>query len=120
MTTIAVSPIKTDADYEAALERVSQLMDALPDTPESDELDILITLVEAYENEHYPLDFPDPITALRFRMEQAGLTPNDLIPYLGSHSTALEILSGKRTLSLSMIRALHLHLHIPAEILLQA
>ena len=120
MTLITVSPIKTETDYEVALERVTQLMDAPSDTPESDELDILTTLIEAYENEHYPMDFPDPLTALRFRMEQAGLTPDDLVPYLGSHATALEILSGKCPLSLSMIRALHRHLQIPAEILLQA
>lgn len=120
MTLITVSPIKSETDYDVALERVAQLMEALPDTPESDELDILTTLIEAYENEHYPMDFPDPLTALHFRMEQAGLTPDDLIPYLGSHTTVLEILSGERPLSPSMIRALNHHLQIPAEILLRA
>lgn len=119
MAQSTIKPIKTETDYEAALERISTLMDAASNTPEADELDVLTTLVEVYEEQHYPIDFPDPLSAIVFRMEQSGLTQRDLIPYLGSRSKVSEILAGKRSLTLSMIRALHNHLGIPAEVLLQ-
>ncbi len=119
MTQSTIKPIKTEADYEAALERISTLMDADPNTPEADELDVLATLVEVYEEKHYPINFPDPLSAITFRMEQSGLTQRDLVPYIGSRSKVSEVLAGKRSLTLSMIRALHSHLGIPAEVLLQ-
>lgn len=119
MAQSTIKPIKTETDYEEALERISTLMDAASNTPEADELDVLTTLVEVYEEQHYPIDFPDPLSAIVFRMEQSGLTQRDLIPYLGSRSKVSEILAGKRSLTLSMIRALHNHLGIPAEVLLQ-
>ena len=111
--------IKTEEEYESALGRIEELMDAEAETPEGDELELLGTLVEVYEEKHYPITLPDPIDAIRFRMEQAGLKQQDLVPYLGSPSKVSEVLSGKRTLSLKMIRALHTGLGIPAEALLQ-
>lgn len=119
MTQSFIKPIKTEADYETVLKRIEQLMDAESDTTEADELDVLTTLVEAYEEQHYPMNLPDPIAAINFRMEQAGLSQRDLIPYIGSRSKVSEVLTGKRSLTLSMIRALHEHLNIPAEVLLQ-
>ena len=119
MTQSFIKPIKTEADYETALERINDLMDAAPDTAEADELDVLATLVEVYEEQHYPINFPSPIDAIAFRMEQAGLSQRDLVPYIGSRSKVSEILTGKRSLTLSMIRALHKHLQIPADVLLQ-
>lgn len=119
MVQFTIKPIKTEVDYEDALERISVLMDAAPGTAEADELDVLTTLVEVYEEQHYPIDFPDPIAAISFRMEQAGLTQRDLTPYIGSRSKVSEVLARKRPLTLSMIRALHSHLSIPAEVLLQ-
>jgi HTH-type transcriptional regulator/antitoxin HigA len=113
MTTTAIKPIKSDADYEQALERIYELMEAQPNTPEADELDVLTTLVEAYENKHYSIDLPNPISAIYFRMEQEGLKQIDLVPYIGSRSKVSEVLSGKRSLSLKMIRALHKGLQIP-------
>jgi HTH-type transcriptional regulator/antitoxin HigA len=94
-------------------------MDADADTPESDELEVLATLVELYEEKHFPIDWPNPIAAIRFRMEQSGLTPRDLIPLLGSRAKVSEVLSGKRSLTLQMMRALYEHLGIPAEVLLR-
>jgi len=114
-----IKPIKTEADYEAALERISDLMDAKSGTMEADELEVLATLVEYYEAEHYPIGMPDPIAAIRFRMEQAELNQRDLIPYIGSRSKVSEVLSGKRPLTLQMMRSLSQHLGIPAEVLLQ-
>jgi len=111
--------IKTEEEYESALARIEELMDAELGTAEGDELELLATLVEVYEEKHYPIALPDPIDAIRFRMEQAGLTRHDLEPYLGSRSKVSEVLSGKRTLSLKMIRALNTGLGIPAEALLQ-
>jgi HTH-type transcriptional regulator/antitoxin HigA len=110
--------IKRRADYEAALARMEQLMDAGPGTPEGEELELLSLLVHDYEERKLPIDKPDPITAIRFRMEQQGLVPQDLVPMLGTRSRVSEVLSGKRCLSLKMIRALVTGLHIPAEILL--
>jgi HTH-type transcriptional regulator / antitoxin HigA len=119
MTSTTIKPIRTEEDYEAALLRIEALMDAEADTPESDELEVLATLVELYEEKHFPIDWPDPIAAIRFRMEQAELTPRDLIPLLGSRAKVSEVLSGKRSLTLQMMRALHEHLGIPAEVLLR-
>jgi len=119
MNSIAIKPIKTEADYDAALEQIASLMDAKAGTPEADELEVLATLVECYEAEHYPINLPDPISAIRFRMEQAELSQRDLIPYIGSRSKVSEVLSGKRSLTLQMMRSLHQHLGIPAEVLLQ-
>lgn len=111
--------IKTEEEYETTLERIDALMDAVPDTPEGDELELLVTLVELYEEKVYPIDLPDPVEAIKFRMEQQGLKQKDLIPFLGSRSKVSEVLSGKRPLSLAMIRKIHNGLGIPAEVLLQ-
>jgi len=110
-----IRPIKTKNDYERALKRIESLMDALPDTPEGDELDILATLVEAYEDRHFPIESPDPVAAIEFRMDQLGLTRKDLVPYIGSRHKVSEVLNHKRDLSLSMIRRLHSGLKIPLE-----
>ena len=111
--------IKSDHDYEVTLERIEALMDAAPNTPEGDELELLTTLVEIYEKKKFPIDLPDPIEAIRFRMEQAGLKQQDLVTYVGSRSRVSEVLSGRRALSLKMIRALHSGFGIPAEVLLR-
>lgn len=111
--------IKTEADYDDALSRIDELFDAKPDTPEGDELDLLVTLVELYEKREFPIDLPDPIEAIRFRMEQQGLRAKDLIPFIGSASKVSEVLSGKRPLSIGMIRKLRDGLRIPAEVLLR-
>jgi HTH-type transcriptional regulator / antitoxin HigA len=112
--------IKTHAQYEATLARIDEIFDARPGTAKGDELELLLLLVETYEDTAYPIDLPDPITALRFRMEQAGLTRKDLIQYIGSKSKVSEVLSGKRPLSLTMIRKLVAGLHLPAEVALKA
>lgn len=111
--------IKTEADYEQALSRIEELMGAEPGTAEADELELLATLVEMYEEAHYPIDFPDPVDAIRFRMEQAGLKQQDLVPYMGSRGKVSEVLNRKRPITLSMMRGLHRGLGIPAEVLLQ-
>lgn len=111
--------IKTEADYEAALARLDELLDAEPNTPEGDEFELWATLISTYEEEEFPVDLPDPIAAIRFRMEQAGLKQVDLVPFIGSASRVSEVLKGKRSLSLSMIRRLHEGLGILAEVLLQ-
>lgn len=111
--------IKTEADYEAALARVGHLMDAGAGTPAGDELEHLAILIEVYEEQYCPVELPDPISAIQFRMEQEELTNKDLAPYIGSSAKVSEVLSGKRDLTLSMIRALHKHLGIPAEVLIQ-
>jgi len=110
--------IKTEAEYAAALARIDKLMDTRPQTPQGDELELLSLLVHDYEDRVFPIDKPDPVTAIRFRMEQQGLKPKDLVPFLGSRSRVSEILSGRRNLSLKMIRALSSGLGIPAEVLL--
>ncbi len=110
--------IHTEAEYETALARITQLMDAEPDTPEGEELDLWTTLVSVYEEQHYPIEMPDPLEALKFRMEQQRLRQKDLIPFIGSASKVSEVLAGKRQLSLSMIRNLHRGLGIPAEVLI--
>ena len=111
--------IRTNEDHQAAMNRIDEIFDAPAGTPEGDELDLLVHLVEVYEAEHDPIEPPDPISAIEFRMEQQGLTQRDLIPYIGSRSKVSEILSGKRLITLRMARALHQHLGISAEVLLQ-
>jgi len=114
-----IKAIRTEADHGAALERIDALMGASAGTPAGDELDVLVDLVEHYEEKHVPMGFPTPVAAIQFRMEQAGLAPRDLVPYLGSRAKVSEVLSGKRALTMRMARALHDHLGIPAEVLLQ-
>ncbi|MBO4727194.1 MAG: DNA-binding protein [Spirochaetaceae bacterium] len=111
--------IKTEEDYEAALKLAESLFDSEPDTPEGDKLELIVTLIEIYEKKHFPIENPSPLEAIKFRMEQLNLTPTDLIPIIGSKSKVSEILSGKRTLSLNMIRRLSSELNIPAEVLIQ-
>jgi HTH-type transcriptional regulator / antitoxin HigA len=110
--------IKTQREYRTALLRVEQLMDARRGTAEGDELELLATLIEIYEEKHAPVPPPDPIEAIRFRMEQENLRPQELVPLLGSRSRVSEVLNGKRPLTLTMIRRLHYGLGIPADILL--
>ena len=114
-----VKPIKTDADYRAALKEIETLMSARSDSPEGEKLDVLATLVEAYEHKHYPLDLPDPVAAIRFEMEQKGLTARDLEPMIGRRNRVYEILNRKRSLTLKMIWRLHEQLGIPAESLIK-
>jgi len=110
-----IKPIKTEQDYNNTLNRINILMDAIPNTKEFDELDILTTLVEVYEEIHYKIDSPDPIEAIKFRMEQDSLKQKDLIPIIGSGSRVSEILNKKRKLTLEMIRNLHKNLQIPFD-----
>ena len=113
-----IKPIKTEQDYNMSIKRIEQLWGARRDTPEGDELDLLCTLVESYEMKHYPIAPPDPIDAIKFRMEQMGMTKADMVKYLGSQSRVSEILNGKRRLTLKMVKSLYKGLKIPAEILL--
>ena len=124
----AIRPIRTEEDYEAALARISELMDALSppegqiedeDDPGRLELDVLSDLVERYEDKHYPIGLPSVTAAIEFQMDQMGMTQRDLIPFLGSSAKVSEILSGKRSITMAMARALHRHLRIPADLLLQ-
>jgi HTH-type transcriptional regulator/antitoxin HigA len=115
-----IQPIKTEADYQAALAEVERLFDATPGTSEGDRLDILATLVEAYEEQHYSLPPPDPIEAIEYYMDSRGLSRRDLEPYLGSRARVAEVLNRRRPLSLDMIRRLHAGLGIPADILIQS
>ena len=115
----ALKPIRNEADYEAALAEIERLWGARADTAEGDRLDILATLVDAYENEYYPMDQPDPIEAIKFRMEQQGLTRKDLEGILGSRTRVAEVLNRRRGLSMNMIRRLHAKLGIPAEVLIR-
>jgi HTH-type transcriptional regulator/antitoxin HigA len=114
-----IKPIKTDADYRAALKEIETLMMATPDTPKGEKLDVLVTLVEAYEYRHFPLDLPDPVEAIKFEMEQKGLTVKDLEPMIGKSNRVYEILNRKRSLTLNMIWKLHEELGIPAESLIK-
>lgn len=114
-----IKPIKTNADYRATLAEIEGLMSAKLNTPEGDRLDVLVTLVEAYESKHFPVDLPDPVEAIKFRMEQAGLTPKDLEPYIGRSNRVYEILNRKRPLTLAMIWRLNQGLGIPAESLIK-
>ena len=112
--------IKTDDEYQAALTELEDLMDAALGSEEEEWLELLSLLIEKYEEEHFPMPLPDPVEAIKFRMEAAGLTPKDLIPFIGSQSKVSEVLNRKRSLSISMIRNLHQGLGIPAEVLIQA
>ena len=114
-----IKPVRTESDYQAALARIDKLMDATPGSRKGKELDILADLVEFYETKHEPMGYPSPVAAIEFRMDQAGLSPRDLVPFIGSRAKVSEVLSGKRTLTMPMARALHEHLGIPAEVLLQ-
>lgn len=110
-----IKPIKDERDYEHTLSQIEKLMDAKPNTSQMDELEVLTTLVEAYEEQHYKLEAPDPIEAIKFRMEQEGLKQKDLVAIVGSKSRVSEILNRKRKLTIEMIRNLHKTLHIPIE-----
>jgi len=114
-----INPIRTEQDYQSVLAEIDQLWESNPDTPEGDRLDILATLVQAYEARHYPIPAPDPISALEYMMESRGLTRRDLEPYIGSRARVAEVLNRKRPLTLAMIRRLHAGLGIPAELLIQ-
>ena len=116
---VAVKPIRTEADYDAAVARIGELMDAAPGTPEGEELDLLGDLVILYESRHMEKELPSPTAAIEFRMEQAGLAPRDLVPFIGSRAKVSEVLSGKRDITMSMARALHRHLGISADVLLR-
>ncbi|HRN97861.1 MAG TPA: helix-turn-helix domain-containing protein [Flavobacterium sp.] len=115
-----IKPIKTEKDYNQALERLEDIFDAKIGSPEGDELEVLGILIDQYENEHFPIGLPDPIEAIKFRMEQLGYNQNDLANIVGLKSRASEILNRKRKLSLKMIRQLHEQLHIPTDVLIQA
>lgn len=115
-----IKPIRSEADYEAALARVETLWGAKLGTPEGDTLDVLATLIDLYESERFPFDLPDPVDAIQFRMEQQGLTRKDLEPMIGSRTRVSEILNRKRGLSIEMIRRLHTGLGIPADVLIGA
>ncbi len=114
-----IKPIRTEADYEAALSEVERLWGAKSGTPKGDRLDVLATLIEVYEERRYPIDPPDPIEAIKFRMEQQGLTRKNLEAMIGTRTRIAEVLSRKRALSIAMIRRLHETLGIPAEILIR-
>ncbi len=114
-----IRPIKTEKDYEWALAEIEKLLDVKPDTPDSDRLDVLVTLVEAYEDEHYSIPLPDPIEMIQYYMESRGLTRRDLEPYIGTRARVSEIMNKKRPLTLNMIRKLHTGLGISGDVLLQ-
>ena len=114
-----IKPIRNKTDYDAALSEIERLMDAKPDTKAGDRLDVLVTLVEAYEDKHWRIDPPDPIDAIKLRMEQRGLTRRDLEQVLGTKSRVSEVLSRKRPLTLTMIRRLHVEWGILAESLIR-
>ena len=114
-----IAPLKNRHDYRQALKEIETLMQARRNTPDGDRLDVLVTLVEAWEHKHYPLDLPDPVEAIKYHMEQNGLAPRDLIPFIGSRNRVHEVLNRKRPLTLKMIQRLHAGLRIPAESLLK-
>ena len=118
-TATAVSPIRTKADHRAALKEVERLWNAEPGTPDGDRVDVLVTLIEAYEAKNFPIDAPDPIAAIEFMMEQKGLNRRDLEPAIGSRGRVSEILTRKRPLTLPMVRELSALLQIPASVLVQ-
>lgn len=115
-----VQPIKTEKDYQQALNRLEAIFDAKKETSEGDELELLGVLIDQYENKHFPINLPDPVEAIKFRMEQLGYTQTDLAKVVGLKSRASEILNRKRKLSLEMIRQLHEKLNIPTDVLIQA
>lgn len=114
-----IKPIKNEVNYQATLKEIELLFDAAPDTPEGDRLEVLTTLVEAYEERHYSIPMPDPIEAISYHMESRGLTRRDLEPHIGSRARVSEVLNRKRQLTMEMIRNLHKGLGIPAEVLIQ-
>jgi HTH-type transcriptional regulator/antitoxin HigA len=114
-----IKPIRTKADYRTALKEIESLMTAKANSPEGDRLDVLTTLVEAYERAHFPMDLPDAVDAIKFRMEQSGLTVKDLEPVIGRKNRIYEVLSRRRALTLRMIEGLHTKFGIPAESLLR-
>jgi HTH-type transcriptional regulator/antitoxin HigA len=114
-----IKPIKTKRDYEAALRAIEPLMSAKRNAPEGDRLDVLVTLIEAYEARHFPLDLPDPVEAIKFVMEQRNLTVKDLVPYIGRPNRVYEVLNHKRPLTMAMAWNLHRGLGIPAESLIK-
>jgi len=114
-----IKPIKSERDYEQALQRVESLWKSPEGSGESDELDVLATLIEAYEREHYPVDLPDPVEAIKFRLEQEGKDSRALIGVIGQRTRVYDVLRGKRSLSLNMIRELHDKFGIPANVLIQ-
>jgi HTH-type transcriptional regulator / antitoxin HigA len=114
-----IKPIRTKTDYRAALKEIETLMPARAGSPKGERLDVMVTLVEAYEKKHYPFDLPDPVEAIKFRMEQMALAPKDLVPMIGQINRVYEILARKRPLTLQMIRRLHRKLGIPAESLIK-
>lgn len=117
---VKVRPVRTEADYEAALEEIGHLMTARAGTPEGDRLDVLSTLVEAYEAEHHAIEAPDPISLLEFAMEQRGADRSELEPMIGARGRVSEVLSRKRSLSLSMIRRLTANWALPTDVLVRA
>jgi len=117
---MVIHPIKTKEDYNNAMMRIDALMDAGPGTEEGDELDVLATLVEAYERDNFPIDSPDPVAAILFRMEQMGIDRKSLEPFLGGRNRVSEVLNRKRNLSMSQVRKLHDGLNIPLENLISA
>lgn len=114
-----VKPIRSDADYEAAMAEIESLWGGPNGTPEGDRLDVLATLIDAYETKHHPMDPPDPVEAIKFRMEQMGMTRKDLEDVIGTRTRVAEILNGKRGLSIGMIRRLHERLGISADVLIR-
>jgi HTH-type transcriptional regulator/antitoxin HigA len=114
-----IKPIHTEVDYQAARKEIESLFDSQPGTPEGDRLDVLVTLIEGYERQHFPMDLPDAVEAIKFRMEQQGLTPKDLEPLIGRSNRVYEVLNRRRSLTLAMIQKLHAGLGIPAESLLR-
>ncbi len=114
-----IKPIRNDTDHRAALKEIERLWDAKPGSAEDDRLDVLVTLVHAYEEANHSIDPPDPVEAIKFRMEQQGLTRKDLEPIIGSRTRIAEVLNRKRSLSIGMIRRLHDRLGIPAEVLIR-
>lgn len=114
-----IKPIKTERDYKRVMKTIEGLMDAEANTAEGDRLDVLVTLAEAWEKKHHPIDMPDPIEAIRFVMESRGMDRSDLAPFIGSRARVSEVLNHKRPLTLSMIRKLHRGLGIPADVLLR-
>jgi HTH-type transcriptional regulator/antitoxin HigA len=114
-----IKPIRTRTDYERTLREIERLWGSAERTPQADRLEVLATLVEAYEQRHFPIDPPDPIEAIRFRLEQQGLDQRALIGVIGGRSRVYEVMQGKRALSLEMIRRLHQRLEIPAEVLIR-
>ena len=115
---MTIKPVRTDADLKLASKRLEKIFQAQEGTPQAEEMEVLVTLIEAYENKHYPIQAADPVEAIKFRMEQQGLTPRDLEPFIGPSGRVSEVLNHKRPLSLRMVKRLHDGLRIPYESLL--